>query len=99
MQRRYDSPESQRLMNAVLNGAEWQSWDLQLQKVERMDAKGRHEIRIESGKRKVVATVYVSKKLTTIYVLGYYIERKGEPNEDQQSRVNDYVAEIEKLEK
>jgi hypothetical protein len=100
MIRRYDTPESQRMMNAILNGVEWESWDLQLQKIERTSGiKGRHEIRIEAGKRLLVATVYVSRKLASLYVLGYYLERKGEPSEDQRARINDYVAEIEDLEK
>lgn len=99
MQRRYDTPESQRLVNAVFNGTEWDSWDLQLQRIERSySMRGRHEIRIESPKRAVVATVYASKKLSALYVLGYHIDRKGEPTENQRTRVNDYVAEIEKLE-
>jgi hypothetical protein len=83
-----------------LNGEEWWSWDLQLQRIGRAPSiKGRHVIRIEAGRRTIVATVYVSLELDTIYVLGYHIDRKGEPTENQQARVDEYCLEIEKLER
>jgi len=99
MERRYDTPESQKLMNSILTGAEWDSLDIQLTRIERDHGiKGRCDIRIKEAKRIVVATVYVSRKLEVAYVLGYHLDRKGEPSDDQLARVDEYIGGIEKLE-
>lgn len=99
MQRRYDTPESQKLMGAILMGAEWDSLDIQLTRIERdRGVTGRCDIRIKEAKRTVVVTVYVSRKLEAAYVLGYHLDRKGEPSDDQLARVDKYIGEIENLE-
>ncbi|HTB23000.1 MAG TPA: hypothetical protein VK914_09860 [bacterium] len=100
MQRRYDTSESQRMVNTILTGQEWDSLDIQLTCIDRgLGMFGRRDIRIEAAKRTIIITVYVSSQLDAIYVLGYHLERKGEPTDNQRMRIVEYIAEIQALEK
>lgn len=99
MERRYDTAEGLRLFVKVLNRDEYEAWDLALLRLEQdKSAQGRREIRIRSPHRIIVATVYVSRRLGALYVLGYHLERAKEPTWRQVETLKAYVAEIEQLE-
>jgi hypothetical protein len=99
MERRYDTVEGQRLLANVLNRDEYEAWDLALLRLEQDGkAQGCREIRIRSPHRVIVATVYASRRLDALYVLGYHLERAKEPTWKQVETLKAYVAEIERLE-
>ena len=100
MEIRFDTPESQKLLGAILTGPEFKALDVQLAQVRKMkEREGRIEVRLKAERRFILVNVYRSISLDTIYVLSYHLERKGEPTPKQLGQVKAYEKELELLEK
>ena len=71
-----------RFLMAVLTGEEFEIYSVQRDElILAPPSQGDHEMVIETKKRLLRYTIYVSRGLEVIFFLAGHIERKGEPKE------------------
>jgi hypothetical protein len=92
-------PDFDRFLMAVLTGEEFEIYSVQ--RDELMNAPpspGEHELVIETGKRVLRYTIYVSNVLGMIFFLAGHIERKGEPREKDVKTLKHHIGKIKAME-
>jgi len=92
-------PDFDRFLMAVLTGEEFEIYSVQ--RDELMNAppsQGEHEMIIETAKRLLRYTIYVSPVLDVIFFLAGHIERKGEPREKDVKTLKHHIGKIKQME-
>lgn len=92
-------PDFDRFLMAVLTGDEFEIYSVQ--RDELMNAppsQGDHEMVIETEKRLLRYTIYVSHVLDVVFFLAGHIERKGEPKEKDVKNIKNHITKIKEME-
>ena len=92
-------PDFDGFLMAVLTGEEFEIYSVQ--RDELMNAppsQGEHEMIIETVKRLLRYTIYVSHTLDVTFFLAGHIERKGEPKEIDIKTLKHHIDKIKEME-
>jgi hypothetical protein len=88
-----------RFLMAVLTGEEFEIYSVQRDELLiEPPIQGEHEMVIETEKRFLRYTIYVSHVLDMIFFLTGHIERKGEPREKDIKTLNRHIGKIKEME-
>ena len=88
-----------RFLMSVLTGEEFEIYSVQ--RDELMNAppsQGEQEMIIQTAKRLLKYTIYVSPVLDVIFFLAGHIERKGEPREKDVKTLKRHIGKIKQME-
>ena len=88
-----------RFLMTVLTGEEFEIYSVQRDELMNTPpSQGEHDMAIETGKRYLKYTIYVSHVLEVIFFLAGHIERKGEPREKDVKTLKQHIAKIKEME-
>ncbi len=88
-----------RFLMAVLTGEEFEIYSVQRDELMNTPpSQGEHEMAIETEKRYLRYTIYVSHVLEVIFFLAGHIERRGEPREKDVKTLKQHIAKIKEME-
>ena len=88
-----------RFLMSVLTGEEFEIYSVQRDELMiAPPSQGEHEMIIETDKRLLRYTIYVSSVLEVIFFLAGHIERKGEPKEKDVKALKHYIGKIKQME-
>jgi hypothetical protein len=92
-------PDFDRFLMRVLTGEEFEIYSVQRDElINTPPSQGEHDLVIETEKRYLRYTIYVSHVLEVIFFLAGHIERKGEPREKDVKTLKQHIAKIKELE-
>jgi hypothetical protein len=92
-------PDFDRFLMAVLTGEEFEVYSVQRDELMTSPpSQGEHEMVIETRKRVLRYTLYVSRCLDVIFFLAGHIERRGAPRERDVKVLQQHIGEIRKME-
>lgn len=92
-------PDFDRFLMAVLTGEEFEIYSVQRDElVQAPPSQGEHDMSIETKKRFLRYTIYVSHVLDAIFFLAGHIERKGEPKEKDVKSLRRHIDKIKQME-
>ena len=92
-------PDFDRFLMAVLTGDEFEIYSVQRDEL-MLDppSQGEHEMVIETPKRLLKYSIYVSHVLEVVFFLSGHIERKGEPREKDVKTIKHHIGKIKQME-
>src|SRR5258708_45877 len=92
-------PDFDRFLMAVLTGEEFEIYSVQRDElVQAPPPQGEHDMVIETKKRFLRYTIYVSHALDVIFFLAGHIDRKGEPKEKDIKSLRRHIDKIKEME-
>ena len=92
-------PDFDGFLMAVLTGEEFEIYSVQRDElILAPPSQGEHEMVIETVKRLLRYTIYVSTVLDVIFFLAGHIERKGEPREKDVTTLKHHIGKIKQME-
>jgi hypothetical protein len=92
-------PDFDRFLMSVLTGEEFEIYSVQRDElINAPPSHGEHELIIETEKRLLRYTIYVSNVLGMIFFLAGHIERKGEPREKDVKTLKHHIGKIKAME-